>query len=339
MNKILTKNPIWIELKMEVEEYLKNNENNFLEFYNIVRIIFTFVFQIFFYINILNTEDNLYIILNSLGLAFCVTQFGFMTHCATHNSYFKNSIVNKKISILWDIFLGVSAEVWKYKHNALHHTFVNIKDKDEDIDTGSLFIFSPHQNKYWFHKFQWLYVFFLYPLKYVNMLILYNVRFFFMRKRTLLELIGFFLLKMIFLILFIYPVYVKSFELSIIYLMTYVFSIGMYVSFVFAPAHLHENVTMKKEESEHDFFVSQVESTANYSPNIFSNELFFGLNHQIEHHLFPQVHYYYYPKINHIVKKYIKKHNLVYYEYKTIFQAIISHIKFLKKMGKTKETI
>jgi hypothetical protein len=34
---------------------------------------------------------------------------------------------------------------------------------------------------------------------------------------------------------------------------------------VVIPAHLFDGTKMKKEENEHDFFISQVESTSNYS--------------------------------------------------------------------------
>ena len=36
--------------------------------------------------------------------------------------------------------------------------YTNINNKDEDIDTGGIFRFSEYQAKYWFHKYQYLYV-------------------------------------------------------------------------------------------------------------------------------------------------------------------------------------
>jgi hypothetical protein len=68
MNKIITKNPLWIELKEEVEEYVSKNENRFLEFFNWLKIFLVLALEIFFYINILQTSDNLLIFINSLCL-------------------------------------------------------------------------------------------------------------------------------------------------------------------------------------------------------------------------------------------------------------------------------
>jgi linoleoyl-CoA desaturase len=155
-----------------------------------------------------------------------------------------------------------------------------------------------------------------------------------MKKRSFTEIMLFLFIKISFFSFILYPLSIKNTELSFIYLITIFIFSGIYLSAVVViPAHLFDGTKMKKEENEHDFFISQVESTSNYSTNIILNELFFGLNYQLEHHLFPQIHYYYYPKINHIVKKHIEKNGLIYHEHKTFFQAIMSHIRFLKKMG------
>ena len=51
MNKIITKNPLWIELKEEVEEYVSKNENRFLEFFNWLKIFLVLALEIFFYVS------------------------------------------------------------------------------------------------------------------------------------------------------------------------------------------------------------------------------------------------------------------------------------------------
>jgi linoleoyl-CoA desaturase len=70
-------------------------------------------------------------------------------------------------------------------------------------------------------------------------------------------------------------------------------------------------------------------STKNKIVNWFTG----GLNHQIEHHIFPQISKTHNTKRSEIVKKTACEFNLPYNEYKTTRSAIFSHFKFLKQMG------
>ena len=59
-----------------------------------------------------------------------------------------------------------------------------------------------------------------------------------------------------------------------------------------------------------------------------------GLNHQVEHHIFPHISHIHYGKISKIVRDTAKEFNLPYKEYKTTRKAIAAHFKFLKEMGR-----
>jgi linoleoyl-CoA desaturase len=54
------------------------------------------------------------------------------------------------------------------------------------------------------------------------------------------------------------------------------------------------------------------------------------LNHQIEHHIFPNISHIHYGNAK-IVKE--AECNLPYYEYKTMRSAVIAHFKHLKELG------
>ena len=84
-------------------------------------------------------------------------------HDANHGAYSKNKNINKFFGF-FITFLGGSYINWKIQHNVLHHTYTNISSMDEDIDTGSLFRFSPNQELLKHHRFQHLYAWFLYGL-------------------------------------------------------------------------------------------------------------------------------------------------------------------------------
>ena len=58
-----------------------------------------------------------------------------------------------------------------------------------------------------------------------------------------------------------------------------------------------------------------------------------GLNHQIEHHLFPRVCSIHYPAISPIVEAVAMKHGMPYYQNPTLFAAIRSHYRMLRRLG------
>ena len=59
-----------------------------------------------------------------------------------------------------------------------------------------------------------------------------------------------------------------------------------------------------------------------------------GLNYQIEHHLFPKVSHVHYPAISKIVISKSKEYNLPYNQYPTMMQALASHFRVMKYLGK-----
>jgi linoleoyl-CoA desaturase len=59
-----------------------------------------------------------------------------------------------------------------------------------------------------------------------------------------------------------------------------------------------------------------------------------GLNFQIEHHLFPKISHIHYPAISKIIRQACNEYNITYVEYPRMYQAVWSHVSFLKRMGK-----
>lgn len=332
MNKINTKDQSWLLLKREVEDYVNKNKKKYLDFFLFLKFLFVIFICAFSYINILFSENYLSLSINLLGLTFGLLLMAFMCHSLTHVAYFSNKKINVKLGFFWDLFLGVSKDFWRYKHNSLHHVYTNINNKDDDINVGNIFRFSQYQKKHWFHRYQYLYAPFLYLLNYLNMIITYNIKYFQIKKRNFSEIIIFIFFKILFFFFLLFPFYLLEIKFSILYFLNLLL-FGFLGAIILGVSHLFEEVQILDEAKEHEFFSSQVITTSNHSANVFFNELFFGLNYQLEHHLFPQLNYYYYPKINHIVKKHIELNNLIYYEHKTIFDAMFSHFKFLKKMG------
>ena len=59
-----------------------------------------------------------------------------------------------------------------------------------------------------------------------------------------------------------------------------------------------------------------------------------GLNHQIEHHLFPRVCHVHYPALSPIVERACLDFGLPYSVHETLSGAISSHFRWLRRMGR-----
>lgn len=58
-----------------------------------------------------------------------------------------------------------------------------------------------------------------------------------------------------------------------------------------------------------------------------------GFNNHIAHHLFPQVHLIYYPKLSRFIYRVLAEHSI--YPNKTSYVGgVLSHLRWLKEMGK-----
>ena len=59
-----------------------------------------------------------------------------------------------------------------------------------------------------------------------------------------------------------------------------------------------------------------------------------GLNHQIEHHLFPRISHVHYPRISRLVQNACRRFDLPYNEHPSFTAAIVSHYRWLRLMGR-----
>src|SRR5207237_5700598 len=87
-----------------------------------------------------------------LGLA--TAEIGFnIQHDGGHQAYSDRPWVNKLAALSMDL-IGGSSYIWHYSHGKFHHTFVNITHQDTDIELGVIARVTPHQRRYWFHRWQ-----------------------------------------------------------------------------------------------------------------------------------------------------------------------------------------
>jgi linoleoyl-CoA desaturase len=271
-------------------------------------------------------------------------------HDGNHESFSSKKWVNKLMGSSIYILAG-NVYNWKVQHNVLHHTFTNIQGHDEDIDAGRIIRFTKHAKWLKIHKFQKYYSFFLYGLLTINWAITTDFKqmYTYLKRKLsygkfpnptkewtvlIVTKIAYYLLWIVLPLLILDIAWWKV--LIGFFVMHY--TAGMILSVVFQLAHVVPKAAMplpdKEGNLEHTWAVHQLYTTSNFAPtNKFVSWYTGGLNHQVEHHIFPHISHIHYGKIAKIVKATALEFNLPYNEYKTTRKAIIEHFKQLKSLG------
>jgi len=160
------KNKFYKVLTKRVNTYFKENK---ISKYANLNMVFKTIFMILLYlipftIIISNIVSPGLTVLMWVLMGFGMSGIGLsIMHDANHGSYSKNKVINSLLGkLIW--LVGGNEVNWKIQHNLLHHTYTNIKGMDEDIDSEPLIRMSPKQKLLKRHKFQFIYVWFLYGM-------------------------------------------------------------------------------------------------------------------------------------------------------------------------------
>lgn len=270
-------------------------------------------------------------------------------HDANHGSYSTKSWVNKFMGGTIYVLAG-NVHNWQVQHNVLHHTYTNIIGHDEDLEAGRIMRFSKKAEWHKFHKFQQYYAVFLYGLLTFNWAITTDFKqmsSYIKRKLSYGEpkspkilWTTLIITKIIYLAIWIVLPIVIGITWWKVLLGFFVmhYTAGLILSVVFQLAHVVDEaanpVPNEEGEMENTWAIHQLFTTVNFAPkNKIVNWYTGGLNHQIEHHIFPHISHVHYNKISKIVKETAKECQLPYYEYKTFTAAVIAHFKHLKELG------
>jgi linoleoyl-CoA desaturase len=338
------------ELKKRVNDYFENNQKlttgNFSLHFKAVLLwslyLLAYVHLLFF------TPSTFWCVVECVAMGILTAGIGFnVMHDGGHESFSKHKIINKIAAYSVNL-LGASAIMWRNKHNIVHHTYTNIDGIDDDIDARPYLRMSPTQKKYWVHKYQHFYVWFLYSLLLLFWVFATDYVKYFkqkvgvvaLKKMNIQEHVTFWIAKATYYFLMIgLPIYLLNFTTWLVGFLIITMVAGVVLSIVFQLAHTVEEAafpmpTGDTNKIENEWAIHQVQTTANFATkNKVINWFTGGLNFQIEHHLFPKISHVHYPAISKIIKQTCTDFGLQYIEFKKTRQAIYSHIKHLRHMG------
>lgn len=282
-----------------------------------------------------------------LGLA--VAGIGFnIEHDGGHNAYSNKRWVNRIMAFTLDL-CGASSYVWRWKHAVFHHSYVNIKGHDADIELGGLGRLTPHDEHRWFFRWQHLYLWPLYGLMTIKWHFVDDFRDVitgrigeqsFPRPKGW-DLVAFIGGKALcFSLAFVIPLMFHPFWVVLAFYALVFGIVGVLLSIVFQLAHCVESATFAVPDEEtgnidNAWAIHQVNGTVNFARNSrIATWSLGGLNYQIEHHLFPAICHTNYPAISDIVKNTCLEFGIPYNEFPTFRAGVASHYRWLRQLGR-----
>lgn len=344
------KDDFFMKLHREVEEKVLTNES--LRRKNIIKSLFLIVLYFAFYSGILlfgNSTGLLFLFYILSGFTMIVL-FINVFHDAVHGAIFKKPKHNEWFTYTLELF-GSNKWLWTKRHISLHHPYPNVREWDTDIKQSDLVRIFPSSPLLGFHKYQYIYMCFIYPLYTLNWLYIRDFKDFFGKKDNYIKRItkiprieiyrlfaakifNVFYMVIIPMLVLDQPWQMILYAWLVMHLTASVLGVIALVS-----THVDEHAVFPLPDedgkfnttwAEHQMIVTKDFSTGSRLANF----LFGGFTHHVAHHLFPGVGHTYYPYITPIIKRYAEEYNLPYTNY-PFYVAIRSHFRMLKNRGAT----
>jgi fatty acid desaturase len=218
--------------------------------------------------------------------AFTVQLAGIMHDCG-HRAVFNAPRYNDVLGSLAAASIGMSLSGWRSHHNQ-HHAFPNQLEKDPDFEVP-LTAFNPSQAARKgritraLSPYQAFYFYFILATASLSNR-LGGITYFWRcgMKSNKLELLGYLVAVTA---MMAGPFLLFSIEKALFVFVTVHLTSGLYLANCFAPNH--KGMKMLGAETGLSFFERQVVTARNIKGGLLAEVLMVGLNHQIEHHLFP----------------------------------------------------
>lgn len=278
----------------------------------------------------------------SLALAASALGFGVF-HDANHRTLFQRPAANLLAARFCSALLGPSRHFWVRKHNGLHHRQPNVIGWDDDLETRGLLRFSPARAweprfrrqevkallYYGLNTVEWLF------WKDFHCLASGRLNKWHPMRLSAAESTEFLACKGIYLLLFVLPPFlVLPLLWAVAAFVVFHLVLSWALAVVFQVAHLTPGMEFGGVRAGDDWATHQIRTTADFATGSRVATWFTGgLNHQIEHHLFPNVAHTHYSGLRPIVRAAAKRQGLQCHDLDSFFAALQQHFVLLRQLS------
>lgn len=270
-------------------------------------------------------------------------------HDAAHGALFDSKKMNQGFCYILELF-GSNNFIWKKRHLLLHHPYPNVPNWDIDVKQSDIARIFPTAHYLKVHKYQHIYMWFLYPMYTLNWLFLRDFKDFFgkkdnyLKRVTKIPRVEYFKLfgAKLFNIFYLIVIPAMVLNQSVLTILSEWFAMHL-VSSCFGTIallsthvdeHAHFPETAADGRMNTTWFMHQLNVTKDFSADSpLALWLFGGFTHHVAHHLFPGIGNTYYPEITKVIRRYSKEYDLPYHNY-PFYAAIKSHFRLLKNNGR-----
>lgn len=277
--------------------------------------------------------DSWFQLLIAAALGIIFTQFAFFAHEASHRAVMSSGKANDRVGrVVATAVVGISYQWWMTKHTR-HHANPNQVGKDPDIEFDTVSFTEESAAKQrglirWITQRQgWLF-FPLLMLEGINLHVT-SIRSLFERRavpgRALeLGLIGTRLALYVGVVFWFLPL-----GMAFAFLGVQLAVFGVYMGASFAPNH--KGMPLVPAGAKLDFLSKQVLTSRNITGR-WTSPLMGGLNHQVEHHLFPSMPRPHLGKARDIVREHCRSLDIPYTE-TTLMRSYGIVVEYLNRVG------
>ena len=237
-----------------------------------------------------------------------------------------------------------------------HHIHCNDEEVDEDVFSPyPLLRFDHRLPRKWFHRFQHIYMWAMYP--FLQLVFQYgDIRGFIEGKTDGTHIYGASTNEKIsvvvgkavhYTLIYGLPLLFHGWKTALIAGMSYVAAQSIVLATTFAVSHnvpetkggtpeTFAGRKLRETRDERDWGVQQLVTSANWG-GVFGCFMTGGLNLQIEHHLFPAVSFMHYPAISKIVRQEAEARGLEYASYPTLTEILPRYLKLMRDVGRAED--
>mmetsp|Transcript_3739 Transcript_3739/g.9392 ORF Transcript_3739/g.9392 Transcript_3739/m.9392 type:complete len:450 (-) Transcript_3739:263-1612(-) len=276
--------------------------------------------------------------LGAVALGFVTGRMGFLMHAGVHCGFSDNSWVNYVVGLTMDM-AGGNHTVWAYEHNVAHHGSTQEAFKDNDATIGKPHVrLHPEVEHRWYQRYQQFYLFVAMTFGFFRWFVADVISIgegrvgsisFYAQPAELASCFFFKLCKLV--LFFLIPAYLHGLSTAAGLIFVH-YAIGAhYLENIFIVNHIQDDTY---PDPKRHWAEKQLEGTWNWrSGSTIANWISGGLNHQIEHHLFPAMAPGAYPVIQPVVKKTCEEYGIAYNSFDSFSEAWLAMWRNVRDLG------